>query len=87
MNKILKNATIFISIVLIVLVIYTSYPSQNSVTELNYSEFLMQVEAGQIKEVNIAAENEVGRYTITGTLADGHTVETVAFPDPAISTF
>ena len=87
LNKILKNATIFISIVLIVLVIYTSYPSQNSVTELNYSEFLMQVEAGQIKEVNIAAENEVGRYTITGTLADGTRFETVAFPDPAISTF
>ena len=62
MNKILKNTTIFIAIVLIVLVIYTTYPNQNSVTELTYSEFVAQVEAGQIGEVNIAAENEVGRY-------------------------
>ena len=87
MNKILKNTTIFIAIVLIVLVIYTTYPNQNSVTELTYSEFVAQVEAGQIGEVNIAAENEVGRYTITGTLADGTRFETVAFPDPSIRTF
>ncbi|MBQ6807848.1 MAG: ATP-dependent zinc metalloprotease FtsH [Firmicutes bacterium] len=87
MNKILKNSTIFILLVLIILTIYTLQTPSSSLVNLNYSEFLTKVEAGEITEVNIAAENEAGRYTITGEMLDGSRFETIAFPDPDISSF
>ena len=87
MKKLFKNSTIFILIVLIILTIYTLRMPSSSLVELSYSDFLAQVEADNITEVNIAAENEAGRYTITGSMADGNRFETIAFPDPSISDF
>ncbi|MDO4733379.1 MAG: ATP-dependent zinc metalloprotease FtsH [Bacillota bacterium] len=87
LNKLLKNSTIFILLILIVLTVYSLQTPSSALVELNYSEFLSRVEAGEIMEVSIAAENEAGRYTISGLLQDGSRFETIAFPDPSISSF
>ena len=87
MNRLLKNATIFILIVLIALSFYTWSGRGDAVTQLNYTEFKSNVEQGLIKEVNIAAETEAGRYTITGYLANGTAFKTITFPDSSIAGF
>ena len=87
MSRILKNSTIFILIVLIIISIYTLGNTAESITALNYTEFKEQVERGAITEVVIAAENDAGRYTITGKLADGRSFQSIVFPDPGIADF
>ena len=87
MSRILKNSTIFILIVLIIISIYTLGNTAESITTLNYTEFKEQVERGAITEVVIAAENDAGRYTITGKLADGRSFQSIVFPDPGIADF
>ena len=85
MSRLLKNSTIFILLVLIALSFYAWTSREDPVTELNYTEFQTKVEAGQIKEVTIAAESEAGRYTITGYLADGTAFRAITFPDSSIA--
>ncbi|MCR4963363.1 MAG: ATP-dependent zinc metalloprotease FtsH [Firmicutes bacterium] len=87
MNRLLKNITIFILLVLIALSFYTWGNPSEIIADLNYSQFLSAVENGQIKEVNIAAETDAGRYTITGQMSDGQNFQTVAFPDPDIAEY
>ena len=87
MNKILKNFTIFFLIVLIAFSIYSLSNRDDGIISLNHSDFITYVERGQIHEVNIAAENEAGRYTITGVLNDGRNFETISFPDSEIAEF
>ncbi len=87
MNKILRNSTIFILIVLVVLSIYTWSSPRKTVTELNYTEFIAYVEAGSISEVTIADEEDAGRYTVTGKLPDGTDFEAVIFPNMEIADF
>ena len=82
MNRLLKNSTIFILIVLVVLSFYTWGNQPDPVTHLNYSEFQAQVQAGNISEVTISNEAEAGRYVISGTLvSDGSRFEAIVFPD------
>lgn len=87
MSRLLKNSTIFILLVLIALSFYAWTSREDPVTELNYTEFQAKVEAGQIKEVTIAAESEAGRYTITGYLADGTAFRAITFPDSSIADY
>ncbi|MEG2213496.1 MAG: ATP-dependent zinc metalloprotease FtsH, partial [Clostridiales bacterium] len=87
MNRLLKNSTIFILIVLIALSFYTWGNPSEIIVNLNYSQFKTAVEKGQINEVLIAAETDAGRYTITGKLNDGQSFQTITFPDPNIATF
>ena len=87
MSRLLKNSTIFILLVLIALSFYAWTSREDPVTELNYTEFQTKVEAGQIKEVTIAAESEAGRYTITGYLADGTAFRAITFPDSSIADY
>ncbi len=84
MNKILKNATVFVLLVLVLLTIYTLSTPKTNITELNYSELMDNVEAGNISAVQIAAENESGRYIVSGKLADGTVFESVTFSDPSV---
>ena len=87
MSRLLKNSTIFILLVLIALSFYAWTSREDPVTDLNYTEFQTRVEAGQIKEVTIAAENDAGRYTITGYLSDGTAFRTITFPDSSIAEY
>jgi cell division protease FtsH len=87
LNKILKNVTVFILIVLIALSFYTWSSRDNDVVDLSYSEFRSDVESAQIDAVNIAAETDAGRYIITGTLKDGTSFQTITFPDSEIGDY
>ncbi len=87
MNRLLKNITIFILLVLIALSFYTWGNPSEIIVNLNYSQFMSAVADGQITEVTIAAETEAGRYTITGQMNDGQNFQTVAFPDPGIADY
>ena len=87
LSRLLKNSTIFILLVLIALSFYAWTSREDPVTDLNYTEFQTRVEAGQIKEVTIAAENDAGRYTITGYLSDGTAFRTITFPDSSIAEY
>ncbi len=85
MNRLLKNTTLFILIVLIILTFITWGNSPGEIRNLNYSEFSTAVKALQITEVTIAAEDN--RYSITGLMSDGTDFETIIFADPAIAEF
>ncbi|MDO4581195.1 MAG: ATP-dependent zinc metalloprotease FtsH [Bacillota bacterium] len=88
MNRLLKNSTIFILLVLIVLSFYTWGSGGETLTTLTYSEFLAEVESGNISEVRIDAEQEAGRYTITGKLnSDGTAFQAIVFPDMDIAEY
>lgn len=87
MNRLLKNSTIFILIVLIALSFYTWGNPSEIIVNLNYSQFKDAVEKGQISEVLISAENEAGRYTITGKLNDGQSFQAIVFPDLGIADY
>ena len=87
MNRLLKNSTIFLLLVLIVLSAYTWGSNREDVQSLSYSEFCQMVESGQVKEVSISADYEAGRYTVNGTGIDGDTFQTIVFPDPDIAAY
>ncbi len=85
MNRLLKNTTLFILIVLIILTFITWGNNPGEIRNLNYSEFSTAVKALQITEVTIAAEDN--RYSITGIMSDGTDFETIIFADPNIAEF
>ncbi len=87
MNRLLKNSTIFILLVLIALSFYTWGNPSEIIVSLNYSQFKTAVKNGQINEVLISAETDAGRYTITGKMNDGQNFQTITFPDPNIADF
>jgi len=88
LNKLLKNISIFTIIVLVVVLIWSFWTPAETIEQLNYTQFRQQVEAGNITEVNIAAENAAGRYTITGKLvAEDVGFQAVTFSDPGIADF
>ena len=87
MNRLLKNTTIFLLLVLIVLSAYTWGSNKDDVQPLSYSEFCQKVEEGQVKEVSISADYEAGRYTVNGVTVDGETFQTILFPDPDIAEY
>ena len=71
MNRLLKNTTIFLLLVLIVLSAYTWGSNKEDVRSLTYSDFCQMVEEGQVREVSISADYEAGRYTVNGTTVSG----------------
>ena len=56
MNRLLKNTTIFLLLVLIVLSAYTWGSNKEDVRSLTYSEFCQMVEEGQVREVSSSAD-------------------------------
>ncbi|MBR0376516.1 MAG: ATP-dependent metallopeptidase FtsH/Yme1/Tma family protein, partial [Firmicutes bacterium] len=87
MNRLLKNTTIFLLLVLIVLSAYTWGSNKEDVRSLTYSDFCQMVEEGQIREVSISADYEAGRYTVNGTTVGGEAFRTILFPDPDIAAY
>ena len=87
MNRLLKNTTIFLLLVLIVLSAYTWGSNKEDVRSLTYSDFCQMVEEGQVREVSISADYEAGRYTVNGTTVGGESFRTILFPDPDIAAY
>ena len=87
MNRLLKNTTVFLLLVLIVLSAYTWGSNKEDVQAVTYSDFCQMVEEGQVKEVSISADYEAGRYTVNGTTVSGSTFRTIVFPDPGIADY
>ncbi|MDF9409230.1 ATP-dependent zinc metalloprotease FtsH [Pelotomaculum isophthalicicum JI] len=75
MNKVVKNLSIYLLIVLVIIALirYTA-PSKNAAEQLSYSKFYEDLESGQISNIVIQPEN----YTniITGEKKDGSKFET-----------
>lgn len=75
MNRILKNLSIYILIVLVVIALLKySSPGTNDVRSMNYSEFFEALNRGQVASVVIKTDAETN--IITGTLRDGTRFET-----------
>ena len=85
MNRLFKNTTVFILIVLVFLMIYTFSTQNNQVEDWNYSEFMAAVQDGLVQEVEIAAEDN--RYRISGSLHDGRDFTATTYADPALVAF
>ena len=66
MNKdILKNTLLWLVVIGVLVVVFSNFESKEAPKAMNYSEFVAEVNAGTIKEVN------VGRESITGTTTEG----------------
>ena len=70
-KNIKKNITPYIILLGIMLIILFVYSAGNTkVHELNYNEFLKNISAGKVKEVEITPSSDAGTYNIEGTLKD-----------------
>ena len=85
MNRLLKNSTVFILIVLIFLTFYTWGTPSNTVSRLSYSEFMAAVKDGLVTEVTIAAEDN--RYSISGDYNDGGSFSSITPADTTLSDY
>jgi cell division protease FtsH len=75
LSRILKNLSIYILIVLVVIALLKySSPGTNDVRAMDYSEFYQAVNRGQVASVLIKTDAETN--IITGTLRDGTRFET-----------
>lgn len=76
MNKVVKNLSIYLLIVLVIITLikYTT-PDKNVTTPLTYNQFYEELHQGQIREVTIQAENLTN--VITGVKRDGTRFETM----------
>lgn len=75
MNRIVKNLSIYILLVLVVIaVLMYGAPANNEVRTLSYSEFFQAVEQGRVASVVIKAD--AGTNVITGSFRDGTSFET-----------
>jgi len=75
----------FLLIVLIFLVFYTWGTPANTVTRLNYTQFMEAVSDGRITEVKIAAEDN--RYSISGEFTDGGQFDAIVFADKDLGAY
>ncbi len=75
MNKVIKNLSIYLLIVLVIIALlkYTT-PTREVPTPVNYSKFYEDVNQGQVKTVTIQSENLTN--IITGVKIDGTKFET-----------
>lgn len=88
MNKTLKNMTVFVLLVLMVLYSYSLLlPQSQEVKLLDYSTFMGQVENGAIKTADIVADSDGGRYQVSGTMRDKSKYVVVVPPDPQFAQF
>ncbi len=88
MKRILKNSTVFILLVLVILAFYTWGNPSESVTSLNYSQLISYVEDGNITgDVTVSYDLETARYVVTGRLADGSAFQAIVFPDVRLADY
>ncbi len=81
MNRVFKNASIFIMILLLVLVAYScSSPLNSTPSALDYNQFMTRVENGEVAKVTVVAEES--RYVVSGTLTDGTNFTATVPPVP-----
>ncbi len=75
MNKVVKNLSIYLLIVLVIIALlkYTT-PTRTVPAQIKYSEFFELINQGQVKSVIIQTENYTN--TITGDKSDGSKFET-----------
>lgn len=74
MNDMTKNIVLWLVIAGVLYVVASSISTQPATRDLPYSEFISQVESGEVQEVKI------GENTITGTYSDGRQFKTVKPP-------
>ncbi len=76
MNDVVKNLVLWIVIAVVLLSVFHSFGDRSSSAQtLIYSDFLTQVEQGQIREVTIEGQNITGK-TISGTPFTSYSPET-----------
>ena len=86
MNRFLKNAMVFLLIVLLALSLYSfNGPTQNQPDNLSYSEFVEKVKAHEVKAVSITGDSKV--FGVEGEYVDGGTFVATIFPDVDIASF
>jgi len=75
LNKVVKNLSIYLLIVLVIIALmkYTA-PEKNVQLSVTYNQFLDELDSGQIKKVQIQTENLTN--IITGEMKDGTRFET-----------
>jgi len=80
LNNMAKNLALWLIIAAILLTVFNSFNVEKKDEQLNYSEFVAQVQSGQVKRVVIDG------YIITGEHSDGSRFETVrpALQDPKL---
>jgi cell division protease FtsH len=83
LNDLAKNLLTWAIIAIVLVSIFNHYASVGTVPEsLSYSEFLSNVENGQVAEVHIQS-NDAGN-NITGNTVDGNEFQTFGPPDPKL---
>ncbi len=81
MNSFLKNIIFWVVVVFAIVIVYRLYSqTQPRPDELTFSQFLSQVEAGEIREVIIRGQELEGKYTTLDTFGQPRTFTTFA-PD------
>ena len=86
MNRFLKNAMVFLLIVLLALSLYSfNGPVQNQPDNLSYSEFVAKVKAHEVKAVSITGDSKV--FGVEGEYVDGGSFVATIFPDVDIASF
>ncbi len=86
MNKTLKNMTVFILLVLMVMYSYSLLlPQTQEVKLLDYSTFINRVEDGAIKTADIVADSDGSRYQVSGEMRDKSKYVVVVPPDPQLA--
>ncbi len=78
LSDLFKNAVLWLVILGVLILIFSNISDRNKPTQLNYSEFVAAVNAGQIKQVTIDGER------ITGLKSNGSDFESIrpAIQDP-----
>lgn len=86
MNRMIKNAMVFLLIILLAFSLYNFGGNQNTnIEELNYSKFYDKVESGQVAKVKIIGDSKV--FTVEGEYKDGALFKVTVLPDVDIASF
>ncbi len=73
MNDMTKNLVLWLVIAAVLLTVFNNFSTQPKVERLNYSEFVEQVQAGNIQQVSVRGDGSM----IIGQRKSGETFETV----------
>lgn len=84
MNKVIKNLSIYLLIVLVIIaLIRFASPEETVIKEWNYNQFVAQAEKGQVSEVTLQPENNT--LLITGTTkTDTEFKSRSTYPNPEL---
>ncbi|MGI6361745.1 MAG: ATP-dependent zinc metalloprotease FtsH [Bacillota bacterium] len=86
MGRVLKNATIFLLIVMFAISMYTwGNKDKEVIDELNVTEFNELVLAGEVEEISIVSSDT--QYAISGVRTDRTKFELTTFPDMELEAF